>query len=143
MSNIDLSRIISAEAKAARALKAAQARALGLLADRLQETAEAFSGPVPQVERDGWAEKTAAARAVLAQAATPAQQALLAAEAAILREDGIRLAGRIVANAERHALFAARMAGLRRKYLKALDLAEDPETVAGLIRDLEQDLPPA
>ena len=110
---IDWSKVETAEARAAKAKAAAQARVLSALED----AAAALTGPIPQAERDSWTKKEIAARAFLAGEADATQAAVLKCEAALRGVPVEAVAQRIIAKADTFALAAATIAGLRGRWL--------------------------
>jgi len=103
----------------------------------LSQAADAITGPVPQAERDSWATKEVAARAVVAGTATPEQAAMLSAESAVTGEAVADLAASIVAKANAYAGFAATMAGLRRITTNAIDGATTPDEAQAALGPLQ------
>lgn len=130
MSNIDLSQLITATAKQATALSAAQTSAAANVVATLDALSNQMTGDVPQAERDSWAEKHAAAIAFIDATASPTQIAMLAAEATVTGETQTDLAGRIIAKANAFTLAIGAMAGLRRKYVEQIETSTTPEEVA-------------
>ncbi len=84
------------------------------------------TGPVPIDERLSWDAKEAAARAYIAQTADAAQTAMIEDEAAITQEVPAELAAIIIAKADVFRAIAAKVAGLRRKTVTAIDAVTDP-----------------
>lgn len=127
MSNIDLTQMITAEARAAAALDAAREAARGDLLADIDAAVRAMTGTVPEAEKLSWTTKEAAALAHEADSATPEQAAMLAAEAGITGETLADLAGRVLAAAAAYRQAAAVIAGIRRKYEAEIDAAGDVE----------------
>jgi|GEM_PF-1091947 len=86
----------------------------------------AVTGPVPIDERLSWDAKEAAARAYIAETADTAQTAMIETEAAITEEGPASLAAIIIAKADTFRAVVARVAGLRRKTIAAIDAVVDP-----------------
>ena len=98
----------------------------------------AVTGPVPVDERLSWDAKEADARAYIAETATAAQTAMIEDEAAITGEVPADLAAIIIAKADTFRAVVARVAGLRRKTIAAIDAVTDPadyETVLLAAKD--------
>ncbi len=118
----------SPEAVAAR-IRAAKGRVVSF-ADALSEQ---ITGPVPASEKLGWDKKEQAARAHLAGTATGAHTAMLKGEldAAGGLDTGLDdLAEKIIAKADFYAVAVARIAGIRRRTMAALDALGNSPTQA-------------
>lgn len=103
--------------------------------------AEQITGPVPAAEKLGWDKKEAAARAHVAGVATAAQTAMLEGEleaAGGLDADLDDLAVKIIAKADFYALAVARIAGIRRRAMAAIDALGARPTQADLEATLAQ-----
>lgn len=87
---------------------------------------QSVTGPVPIDERLSWDAKEAAARAYVAQTADLSQTAMIEDEAAITGEVPAALAAIIIAKADVFRAIAAKVAGLRRKTITAIDAVTDP-----------------
>lgn len=118
------------------ARKAAEAEAVTLI----EATAQAITGSVPLVERLSWGTKEAAARGLLAGAASPEDRAMISAEAATTGEEPARLAARIVANADAYRGAVAAMTGLRRVATTAIAAAADEPAMRAALDDLRAQL---
>lgn len=84
------------------------------------------TGPVSIDERLSWDAKEAAARAYIAETADAAQTAMIENEAAITTEDPADLAAIIISRADTFRAVVARVAGLRRKTIAAIDAVIEP-----------------
>jgi hypothetical protein len=84
------------------------------------------TGPVPVDERLSWDAKEQAARAYVAETADAAQTSMIEDEAAITGEVPADLAAIIIAKADTFRAVVARVAGLRRKTIAAIDAVTDP-----------------
>lgn len=138
MSNIDLSKLITAEDKAAAALAAAQAAAHLNLVTWINEVTHAITGPVPEDEKLSWPSKEQAARAVLAANATTEQTAMIADEAQVGGETSADLAANIVANADAYWAAIAPLTGLRRKAAAEINAAQTREDAIGAVTAAQQ-----
>lgn len=136
MITISPDQIVTAPDRAAAALEAARDHARDQMLRALSEAAVAMTGPVPQVERDSWPTKAAAARAHLAGTATDKQQEMLAAEAAETGEAVDALVARVVANADAYEVAAARIAGIRRRIAAEVAAATTPAQIAAAMQRL-------
>ncbi|MCC6306572.1 MAG: hypothetical protein IT545_15445 [Rhodobacteraceae bacterium] len=130
---IDWGKRESAGERAAGELARARAAAAAGLVGAIEAAAEAATGRVPLAERLSWPAKEAAARAILAGAATAADLGLIAAEAAVTGEVPGDLALRIVGRAEALRTIAARLAGLRRRTLAEIGAAATAAAAAGVL----------
>lgn len=138
MSNIDLSKMITAEDKAAAVLTAAQEAAHTSLVAWINDVTHAITGPVPEDEKLSWTEKAAAARAVLDQSASAEQAAMIAAEAQIGGETSADLAAKIVANAAAYRGAITLLTGLRRKAAAEIDAAQTRQNAIGAVSAAQQ-----
>lgn len=129
MSNVDLSKLITGDQKDRAALDASRRQALEQVQSRLSLAAHSLTGTVPQAERDSWATKADAARAVLAGTASADQAAMLRAECSITQETPLELATSIVAKATAYAEAAALMSGIRRTATAAITSAMDAGSI--------------
>lgn len=86
----------------------------------------AVTGPIPIDERLSWDAKEAAARACIAETADVAQTALIEEEAAVAEEDPADLAALIITRADTFRAVIAKLAGLRRKTMAAIDAVSEP-----------------
>lgn len=92
----------------------------------IEEFLKQFTAGVPVAEIASWTRKSDAARAHLGgSAATP----MLLAEAALTGETTAVLAAKIAAKATAYELIIARVTGLRRATIVAIDAAHTPEAV--------------
>lgn len=99
------------------------------VAARADQIADLITGTVPLAERFSWPTKETAARAVLAGAASPVQQAMLAAEAQVMGESVAELASHVVARVDTYIVAAGLISGQRRKTMAALDALTNPATL--------------
>lgn len=124
--SIDYSQMVTAEARAAADLASAREAALITLVAWLEERARQITGAVPETERLSWTTKEAAARALLAGTATPAQSAMLELEAALIGRTSAQLADRITAKADAWQMIAAVFAATRQIAEKGIVAATTP-----------------
>ena len=134
---IDFAQTVTAQARAAALLAEARARAEAQVIARIDAATLAITGPVPLAEQLSWTVKEEAARAALADAASPAQTALLSGEADVTGEALADLAAKIVANADAYRAAVAHLAGLRRLAARAIADAPDAAALAQALADLE------
>jgi hypothetical protein len=134
---IDFSKVQSAEARAKAVLVAARLGAEARLATLIEAALTELTGPLPLAERLSWPIKEAAARAVLDDSASPAEIALLEAEAFETGESVAALAARIVARAAAWNRAVADLSGLRRRIAAAIAHAPDPQAVAKALAEAE------
>ncbi|NUB46513.1 hypothetical protein GEU84_019140 [Fertoebacter nigrum] len=139
-STVDLTQLVTAEARAALALDNARQQALAGVLAWGDAAAAALHGDVPLAERLGWASKSLAAQAVLAGKAKPRQRALIAAEAAVTGEEPAALAARIVARDAACCAALARLTGLRRKAGRAIAAAATPDEAAAVLAALHAEV---
>lgn len=97
---------------------------------------EAITGDVPEHERASWPTKADAARAVLARTAAAYQEAMIAAEAAILQDTPAQVAVRIVERADAWSCISGEMAAHRQIAERAIDAAADPAKVEAALAAL-------
>lgn len=127
MSNIDLSKMITAEDKAAEELTAAKDAANRSVVAWIDGVTHAITGLVPEDEKNSWIAKELAARAVLAANATTEQALLISAEAQVSGETDTDLAAKIVDNAVAYQAAIALLSGLRRKAAAEIEAALTPQ----------------
>ena len=127
---IDWSKKVTAEAAKVDALARAKASAAAELVAWSDTMALAITGPVPMAEMMSWTAKEAAARAVIAGNATPAETRMIGIEATIGKSSAADLAGRIVANADLYRDAIAKLTALRIEAMRAGDKATTPAGVA-------------
>lgn len=127
---IDWSKKITAEAAKAAAFASAKDAAIAELVAWSNAVAMAITGPVPLAEMLSWTAKEAAARAVIAGTATPAETRMIGVEANIGKSSAADLAGRIVANADLYRDAIAKLTALRIEAMRAGDKATTPAGVA-------------
>jgi len=137
MSNIDLTRIVTADQRATLTLQAHQRAARRRVVESLDRMAVAQTGDVPTAEGLSWGDKARAAEAVLANSADPAQLAMLEAEAAETGEVLSDLAARIKARADQFRATAGRIAGIRRTVNASIGAAGTPAEVEAVIAAFE------
>ena len=130
---IDYSQMITAEAAEAAALANAKANAIAELVAWSDAMALEITGPVPWAEMMSWTAKEAAARAVIAGTATPAETRMIGIEATIGKSSAADLAGRIVANADLYRDAIAKLTALRIEAMRAGDKATTPAGVADAV----------
>ena len=123
---MDLSKLITAEAKAAEALEAARAKALADVMAWIDRASVPLTAGVPMQEQIGWPVKEAAAVAVLAGTATDAQQQMIGAEAAITGEAIPALCETIIGKATAYHGAVGIISGLRRAVEAGLVGAKTP-----------------
>lgn len=140
MSNIDFSKMVTAEDKATERLKRARVAAEDEVLAALSAAADQLTGVVPEAEKLSWPDKEAAAKAMLAGSATDDQLAMLNAEVQSTGETIEELATTVTAKAAAYRQAAAQMAGLRRATIKAVSAATTPEAVAAAIGGFRQAL---
>lgn len=140
---LDLTQLISADAKAHNALTARIAAA----GQRINTAIDAFvvtrSGDVPLTEMLGWADKDSAARALVAGVATPGQTDLLTTEATETGESCADLAQLIVTRADGFKALTASLSGLRRKAMTDMKSATTVAEVDRILADTLASLDPA
>lgn len=106
----------------------------------LSQVAEAITGPVPQVIRDSWPSKAAAARAHRDGTATADQVLMLEQESALTGETLDELAGKIIPNADVYEPVIGRMSGLHRTTAAAIEAATVPAEVTAALSVLQAEL---
>lgn len=94
--------------------------------DWIEEFTSAVTGPVPFDERVSWTAKEAAARAYISGSADVAHVSMIEGEASVTGEDPAGLAAIIIAKADAFRGIVAKVAGLRRKTMAAIDAVEKP-----------------
>jgi hypothetical protein len=124
--NIDMTRLVTADQKAAQALAAAQGAARARLVAAIEGFSEKVTGDVPLSEKLSWGTKEMAARAVLAGAGSAEDKALLQGEAKVTGEAVSDLAARIVRNSDTYRGLVAMLTGLRRGAEAAIAAARTP-----------------
>lgn len=127
MSKIDLSKLITAETKAATALNEARFRARTAVRKALDDFEAGVVGDYPQSERDSWPKQERAARdfTVNGDGAAQASLDLLDARCAVTGETRAQLADKIIANADALAPLALWLSGMRYTAMSAIDAAVD------------------
>lgn len=135
--NIDLSRVISADDKAARALGEARAMARSRVVAAIDAASERITGRVPLTEMLSWACKEQAARSWVEGRAQPEDTVMIEGEAAVTGEAPDGLAARILRNADIYRSTVAVLTGLRRSAETAIALARTPDEVAAVLRDVQ------
>jgi hypothetical protein len=131
---VDLSQLVTADAKLATRLTTARTEATATLYSAIDDLTVRITGRVPLAEMLSWAPKEDAARAVLA--GDTAQSALLEGEAAVTGEAVIDLATRIVRKADGYRIIIAGLTGLRRKGETAIAAAKSEEEIAMVIAEV-------
>lgn len=134
--NIDLSRILTAEDKAQRALGEARAAARAAVIAAIDAASLRITGPVPLTEMLSWASKEQAARSWIEGHPLPGDTLMIEGEAAVTGEAPDGLAARILRNADVYRGAVAALTGLRRSAETAIALAATPEEVAAVLRDV-------
>jgi hypothetical protein len=81
----------------------------------IEAVTDRLTGDIPLAEKLSWTAKEAAARALVAGAATSAERALLDGEASITGETQAALAARVILNADAYRAAIAFLTGLRRR----------------------------
>jgi len=132
--------IRTAEEIEAAQLSADQNSALRRIVAALDEAAGFATNDVPLAEQLSWTRKADAAEAYLAGTATPAQTAMLGAEAAEADVAVDALAQTIADNASAYAMLAARLAGLRQKYRDRVQAAATPDELHAALADFHDEL---
>lgn len=134
--NIDLSRLQSAQDKAARALGEARSLARAQVIAAIDAASERITGRVPLTEMLSWATKEQAARSWVEGRALPEEALMIEGEALVTGEPPDGLAERILRNADVYRSAVAALTGLRRSAETAIALAHSPEEVAQVLRDV-------
>ncbi|MDF1627044.1 MAG: hypothetical protein P1U84_12240 [Parvibaculaceae bacterium] len=98
-------------------------------------TLEKASGQYTAAERDTWPVKAPAALAFVAGVATPDQAQWIEVEALEAGEVPMALATMIAAKHNALALVSAKLSGIRRKALAALDAAADVDAFEAIVAD--------
>lgn len=124
---IDLSRLITADAKAEAALADAKARSLTSLIGWIDAVTAEITGPMPGDEKLSWTAKEAAARAVVEERATKEQAALIADEAAVFGETEAELCRKIIENADTWRGIIAVLTAIRRRAVATIRAARTPQ----------------
>jgi hypothetical protein len=132
--NIDLSRLMTAEDKAARALGEARAVARAQVVAAIEAASERITGRVPLTEMLSWGSKEQAARSWTLGRALPEEVLMIEGEAAMTGEAPDGLAERILRNADLYRGAVVVLTGLRRSAETAIALARSPEEVAQVLR---------
>jgi hypothetical protein len=131
---IDMSRILSADDKAARALGEARSMARAQVIAAIDAASERVTGRVPLTEMLSWGTKEQAARSWIEGRAMPEEALMIEGEAAVTGEAPDGLAERILRNADVYRSAVAALTGLRRSAETAIALARSPEEVAQILR---------
>jgi len=121
--SIDWSLKDTAAARAALDLTVTREVALAEVLAWIGDFAAGITGTITETEAPSWEYKEKAARAVVDEAATAEQTAVLAAEAAETGETVAELAGFIIDRADRFRLVQARLTGFRRRAQSQFDAA--------------------
>ena len=104
---------------------------------KLDGAADEITGATPLAERLSWERKANAAEAHLEGRASDAQIAMLSTEAAEVEASIDDLAHVILRNATVYAVLAARLAGLRRKFIRQIERAENVSDVHAIVQEFE------
>lgn len=140
MSNIDFSRMETAETRAARARARFRGAGQVWLRQAIEAAADQLTGAVSLAERLSWDAKAAAAAAFLDGGASPEQVALLAAEADRTGETLEALAACIREKARRYRQAASLLAGLRRSYAARIEAAASEAETDALLTEVREAL---
>jgi len=138
--------IATGEIQFATTVSQAKASARRQMRSTFKQYQAALTAGIPEGERLSWAQKEAAARAVLTAGWAPSAEglALLDAELAVTQPAGLdvdrdELAARIVARADAYRAAAGRLAGVRRRVEAAIDAATtvaEVEAAVALLSEL-------
>jgi hypothetical protein len=130
---IDRSKLITADALAATALKEAHAKGVSDLVAWVDATTTAITGNIPEAEKLSWTKKETAARAILDGNADASQTAMIKMEAEILQRKLEEVCRAIVANADSYTNAIAVLTGIRQSVGAQIGSAKSADEVAALL----------